>query len=97
LSVILHTINASPPTQAFSDCLKVVAPGDTILLLGDAVYAAMDSSSAGAALAACGVAVKVLQADAAAAGVLDDSRFEFVDMAGFVGLTEVHSRQMAWY
>ena len=95
--MILHTINASPSTQAFSDCLKVVAPGDTILLLGDAVYAAMDGSSTGAALADCGAEVKVLQADAAAAGVLDDSRFEFVDMAGFVALTENHPRQQAWY
>ena len=95
--VILHTINTSPTSQAFSDCLNVILPGDTILLLGDAVYAAINGSSAGAALTACGASVKVLQADAAAAGVPDDSRFEFVDMAGFVALTEVHSRQMAWY
>ena len=39
--MILHTLNASPAQQAFADCLRVVAPGDHILLLGNGVYAAM--------------------------------------------------------
>lgn len=95
--MILHTLSASPASQAFSDCLRVAAPEDVILLLGDAVYAIIEGSDAHAALLASGAGVHVLQSDAAAAGVWPQSSFDAIDMAGFVSLSEDFPRQQAWY
>jgi len=94
----LHTLSASPTTAAFADCLRLIAPGDALLLLGDGVYAALPGTGPRRALGACGAALYVLHDDAAAAGVLARIDGEtVVDMDGFVELSERYSRQLAWY
>ncbi len=96
--MILHTLNASPGNSAFSDCLRVLAPGDALLLMGDGVYAAIADTDASAALQASGAGIYVLGPDAAAAGVnkLIEGATR-VDINGFVELTERFPRQQAWY
>jgi tRNA 2-thiouridine synthesizing protein B len=96
--MILHTLNASPASRAFSDCLRVIAGDDALLLMGDGVYAAIPGTAAWGALQESGAAVYVLDTDASAAGIseLADSASR-VDMAGFVALTERFVRQQAWY
>lgn len=97
--MILHTIQASPGSAAFADCLRVLAPNDTVLLLGDGVYAAITGSEALASLRDCQVAVHVLTQDVAAAGI-GELLADDVAQAGyadFVALTEVCARQLAWY
>lgn len=96
--MVLHTLNASPSSAAFADCLRLIVPGDTLLLLGDAVYGAVTGSADGQALHSSGAEICVLREDAMAAGVAN--RLEgatLVDMDGFVELTERISRQLAWY
>jgi tRNA 2-thiouridine synthesizing protein B len=96
--VILHTLNALPGSAAFSDCLRVIAAGDALLLMGDGVYAAIADTTASATLQASRAEIYVLAADAAAAGVsnlLEGATR--VDMDGFVALTERCPRQQAWY
>lgn len=96
--MVLHTLNASPSSAAFSDCLRLIAPGDSLLLLGDAVYGAVAGSEARQALDKCGAAIYVLHDDATLAGVA--TRLQgttLVDMDGFVELTERLPRQLAWY
>ncbi len=94
----LHTLAATPTSPAFDNCLRLVAPGDAILLLGDGVYAALADTEACKRLTDSGADVSVLQTDAAAAGVLARmGPFAAVDMDGFVRLTEGFSRQLAWY
>jgi tRNA 2-thiouridine synthesizing protein B len=96
--MVLHTLNASPSSAAFADCLRLIAPGDALLLLGDAVYGAISGSTGRQALDTSAARLYVLQQDAAAAGVTN--RVEgatLVDMDGFVELTERISRQLAWY
>jgi len=96
--MILHTLNASPSSPAFSDCLRVIAADDALLLMGDGVYAAIPETAAWGALQESGAAVYVLDTDASAAGVSDiDDSASRVDMAGFVELTERFVRQQAWY
>lgn len=95
--MILHTLNALPTSQAFADCLRAVAPGDALLLLGDGVYAALPGTGAWTTLGASGVALYVLLTDAEAAGVVPASPIETVDMDGFVALSEQYPRQQAWY
>lgn len=96
--MILHTLNASPSSRAFADCLRVITAGDALLLLGEGVYAALAHSRACERLLACGAQLYVLRADASAAGVLARlGAVKAVDMAGFVALSERFSRQLAWY
>lgn len=94
--MILHTLNGSPDTRPFLDCLAAAASGDTILLLGDGVYAALPGSAACALLRASDADVVLLHADASAAGV-NSTEFRHIDMGEFVALTERYPRQLAWY
>ena len=96
--MILHTLAASPSCAAFDNCLRLAAPGDAILLLGDGVYAALADTGPLAQLASCGAEVFMLRADAAAAGVpAQAASVTTVDMDGFVALSERFPRQLAWY
>ena len=91
-------LSGSPADRAFAECLRLVAPGDHILLLGDGVYAALADSPARKNLEASGARIHVLQADAAAAGILGQlGGVETVDIAGFVALSERCPRQLAWF
>ena len=96
--MVLHTVNASPASRAFAECLRLVAPGDSILLLGDGVYAAITGTAARAQLEATDADLHVLEQDAAAAGILDQlGSVATLDMAGFVSLSERCPRQLAWF
>ena len=97
--MILHTINAAPSSNALADCMAIAEPCDAVLLLGDGVYAALKDTVACTQLQSSGAAVYVLQADAAAAGVLNllAEDIKLIDMDGFVELSETMPRQQAWY
>jgi tRNA 2-thiouridine synthesizing protein B len=94
----LHTLNASPASAAFADCLRIIAAADALLLLGDGVYAALAGTAARAQLDACGARLYLLREDAAAAGALERvDGIEVIDIDGFVALSEQCPRQLAWY
>ena len=94
----MHTLNASPSGAAFSDCLRLITEADSLLLLGDAVYGAINGSRARQALDNSGAAIFVLRDDAILAGVATQLQgATLVDMDGFVELTEKYPRQLAWY
>lgn len=97
--MILHTVNTSPTSPAFVECMAIVAATDAVLLMGDGVYAALAGTVPCNQLQECEAAVYVLRADAAGAGVsgqLADS-INVIDMDGFVALSEDFPRQQAWY
>ena len=96
--MILHTLNCRATTEAFRDCLRTVTDADTIVLLGDGVYAALPGSEARRALDECPARVLALDTDAGAAGLgtrLAD--LALVDMDGLVALSEFYPRQLAWF
>jgi tRNA 2-thiouridine synthesizing protein B len=96
--VILHTLNASPTSPAFSDCLRVAGKGDAIVLMGDGVYVAIEGSAACAAILASEADVYLLAADARAAGVNRvPGEIVLAAMDDLVTLTERYPRQQAWY
>ena len=96
--MILHTLNASPTSSAFSDCLLVAAAGDAIVLMGDGVYVAIDGTPAYTAILANGAEIYMLATDARAAGVTRVPQgIALVSMDDFVTLTERYPRQQAWY
>ena len=96
--MVLHTIAIAPGNSAFGDCLRYAARGDTILLLGDAVYAAIGLASACDALRGSEARIVVLDSDCRAAGIDPHAlAFPTIDMDGFVALSEYYPRQLAWY
>ncbi len=96
--MVLHTLNAAPGSIAFADCLRLATAGDTILLLGNGVYAALAGSEAADQLQQSAADVALLREDAVAAGsAISSDLFLAVDMAGFVELSERYPRQLAWY
>ncbi len=96
--MVLHTLSAAPGSNAFDDCLRCACRGDTVFLLGDAVYAAISGSRACLDLQAAEARVMVLADDGRAAGLeLDTLAFPCTDADGLVALTEYYPRQLAWY
>lgn len=97
--MILHTCNAASERAAYRDCLATAASGDALILMGDAVYAAVDGSVACEQLTKTPAELYILADDAAARGVSGQlsAALTSVDMAGFVALTEQYAQIQAWY
>jgi tRNA 2-thiouridine synthesizing protein B len=96
--VILHTLNASPSSPAFDDCLRVAQSGDALVLLGDGVYAALEGTEALRTIQASGTELYLLHQDAAAAGIIGAATgVTSITMDELVALTERFPRQQAWY
>ena len=96
--MILHTLNASPSSIAFMDCVSIIAKGDALVLMGDGVYAALADTDASKALQDTDARLYVMAADALAAGVTNLAvAVSRIDMHGLVALTETFPRQQAWY
>ena len=96
---VLHTLNAAPSSSAYADCVRLLAAGDALLLLGDAVYAAMDGTAACSQLSDTGADLYVLEADARSAGIQGqvNKKVATVDFDAFAALTEKFAKQQAWY
>jgi tRNA 2-thiouridine synthesizing protein B len=98
LTVILHTLNASPSSAAFADCLRVLRAGDALVLMGNGIYAAIADTQACNDLRATGAELFVLATDAAVAGISATAEdVTPLDMSELVILTERFPRQQAWY
>lgn len=99
MTVILHTLNAAPGSTAFSDCTRLLSSDDALLLMGDGVYAALAGTAAHKDLSNTGASLYLLEADAAAAGILSQTADNVcpVDFDAFVRLTEQFAKQQAWY
>lgn len=96
--MILHTLNASPTSAAFRDCMQVLGEGDALVLIGDGVYAAIEGSETCRQLGNSLATLYVLEADARLAGVASaDAHAHMIDMDELVTLTEQYPRQQAWY
>lgn len=96
--MVLHTLSAPPRTAAFDDCLATAGTDDTIVLLGDGVYAALPGGTALTRLLGHGARICMLATDAAALGVTElPPDITAIDMAGLVALTKTCPRQLAWY
>lgn len=100
--MLLHTVNKSPYERGALDaCLAHAVKGSAVLLIEDAVYAAVKGSSASAKLAEGGkdLSLFVLGPDLKARGmdpanVIDG--MTVVDYAGFVDLAVQYKQVQAW-
>jgi tRNA 2-thiouridine synthesizing protein B len=98
----LHTINKSPfERTAFASALNHLKPGDSVLMIEDAVVGARKASAFADRLAkaAESCSVYVLGPDLAARGMGETDVIEgvrLVDYGGFVDLVAAHDRTQAW-
>ena len=98
---MLHTINKSPyEKNSLEACLRVAAPGNAVLLIEDAVYAAASNGAWVDRLnSAMGdIKIYVLQPDAEARGIQDQvmDGVSMVDYNGFVDLAAEHDKVQSW-
>jgi tRNA 2-thiouridine synthesizing protein B len=95
---MLHLVNKSPyERNSLNTCVGYVKEGDAVLLIEDAVYAAVKGGSAAAKLQ--GLDVSVLGPDLAARGIGKDKLVEgveVVDFATFVDLVEAKDKVQSW-
>ena len=96
----LHTVNKSPlSSQTLASCLRVAAPGDTVLLIEDGVYACTPAHESLFDGLDVEVKLRVLREDLLARGLEAQlaERFDVVDYAGFVELACAHPRTLSWF
>lgn len=99
---MLHTVNKSPYDKGtLTSCLHHVKAGDSILLIEDAVVAALSGGSAATnvrdAMTDC--AVYVLSPDYQARGLPDNRMIDgikAVDYTGFVDLVTENDKVQSW-
>lgn len=98
---MLHIVNKShTQTNSLQSCLRLAKPGQAVLLIEDAVYAATagGADSSGVIEALANLKVYALQPDVDArgmAGKLIDG-VTAIDYAGFVDLVTEHSNNQSW-
>jgi tRNA 2-thiouridine synthesizing protein B len=99
---MLHTVNKSPfEKNSFETCLRLAAKDSAVLLIEDAVYAALKGTALESKVraAAADLSFYVLGPDLRARG-LEDSQlvegFRVVDYGGFVDLAAQHDKVLAW-
>ena len=99
---MLHTINKSPfEKNSVDSCLRLASAGSAILLIEDAVYAAMEGTVFADKLGAVTDKFKlyVLGPDLRARGMESESvisGIEIVDYAGFVDLAVENAPVQTW-
>lgn len=101
--MLLHTVNKSPFEKGSLDtCLRLAKQGSTILLIEDAVYAAMQGTAIASKIAETikRYSVYALRSDLKARGLEEDrllNGIKVVDYDGFVDLVTEHDTVQSWF
>jgi len=95
---MLHTLRHSPWQCDIAGLIRMLQPGDDLLLLQDGAIAALEGSRYLESLLAAPITVYVLEEDIRARGVAAQISGNVVSVGytDFVRLTVKHSAQMAW-
>jgi tRNA 2-thiouridine synthesizing protein B len=102
MKTMLHLVNKSPfEKNSLNSCLRLAQPGSAILLLEDAVYAAVANAEHADKLIArmSELSIYVLGPDVAARGLNDTpliTDITVVDYEGFVDLVAEHEANQSW-
>jgi tRNA 2-thiouridine synthesizing protein B len=99
--MLLHTVSASPySTRRLDDAVNACVPGDALLLLGDAVHAAVARGQAAVVIGKrSDIAWYAIDEDCRIRGLGDDALHPLVqriDYAAFVELTISADSTIAW-
>ena len=99
---MLHTVNKSPfEKNSLGTCLRLSAPGHSILLIEDGIYGAIRGGAFADAVANAANDRKlyVLKADLSARGIAEDrllEQIQITDYNGFVRLAAEASKVQSW-
>lgn len=96
----LHIVSKSPfSNSALAECLRICGAKSVIILIEDAVNAALANAEWAMQLKSAGHNVFVLQADIDARGLttLIEPSFTMIDYMGFVQLCCDHTPIVSWY
>jgi len=99
----LHMIFAAPTASTcLAECTQLLNPADSLLLIGDAVYAAVIGSNAATLLDDLhreGHALHAIAEDCVARGIAQQllPRVRPVTYADFVAMTVAAPRSMSWF
>ena len=98
---MLHIVNKSPlERNTLDSCLRVARPGNALLLIEDAIYAAVKGNAVADKLrrAAQTLKIYVLAPDLEARGMKDSAvdGVTLVDYGGFVDLVAEHPAVQSW-
>ncbi|MDT3668174.1 sulfurtransferase complex subunit TusB [Cronobacter dublinensis] len=95
---MLYTLSRSPWQTDLDALLRLVRPGDDILLMQDGVVAALDDSRFLSVLLASPARVGALENDIEARGLSAQisRNVATISYTDFVELTVKHASQMAW-
>lgn len=95
---MLHILHGSPFHTDFDSLLRCVKPGDELLLIEDAVIAALCGTKALDLLLNAPISIFALQEDIEARGLAAQisTAIGRVSYTDFVRLTVKHERQITW-
>ena len=99
---MLHTVNKSPfEKTSLESCLRVAVDGSAIILIEDAVYAALDDTALAERVRGGleRLSIYVLAPDLEARGLVGEKLIEGIeplDYGGFVDLAVAHETVHAW-
>ncbi len=99
--MILHTVNQSPlQTQSLQSCLRFINPGNTLLLIENGVYGALNNTAFSEEIqtAMTKISIYALEADLQARGLMDKllPGIKLADYGTFVDLAAEHSVVQNW-
>jgi tRNA 2-thiouridine synthesizing protein B len=96
----LHIISKSPyQDRSLQDCLSICNEADELLLIEDAVYAAIDGSPFASEINDAGIIYYALSADINARGLASSNTglAQLISDSEFVDLTVKHRAIQSWY
>ncbi|MCR3755438.1 MAG: sulfurtransferase complex subunit TusB [Sodalis sp. Psp] len=95
---MLYTMSRSPYVCDLTELLRIILPGDDLLLLADGVIAGLAGSPAARALTSSLLTLHALENDIAARGLAAHFTHNImvISYTDFVRLTERQPQQMAW-
>lgn len=99
---MLHLVNKSPfERNSLDSCLRLAKPGSSVLLIEDAVYAALENTAHSSKVASrtSDLSFYVLAPDLAARGLNDAALIKaiaVVDYEDFVDLVAQHEASHSW-
>lgn len=96
--MILHILTKAPDSSAATQMQQVIGEHDTVLLIEEAVTAALDTSWV--AWQQCQSRIFLLSEDLTSrglAGIAANNELPTLEMQGFVALTEQYEKTVTWY
>ncbi len=96
--MILHILTKAPDSSAATQMQQAIGEHDTVLLIEEAVTAALDTSWA--AWQQCQSRIFLLSEDLTSrglAGIAANNELPTLEMQGFVALTEQYEKTVTWY